>query len=102
MLTITPEEQEQIKEIKRNKTPQVFDLSDLGNAARFEYRHGGNFLWTQATHWLTYKNGLWVEDKTAKVDQATLLIMCGIALSAVGKSGTPQNSAEKEGSRPAG
>src|ERR1017187_2005880 len=70
MLTITPEEQEQIKEIKRNKTPQVFDLSDLGNAARFEYRHGGNFLWTQATHWLTYKNGLWVEDKTAKVDQA--------------------------------
>ena len=70
MLTITPEEQEQINEIKRNKTLQVFDFSDLGNAARFEYRHGENFLWTQATHWLTYKNGLWVEDKTAKVDQA--------------------------------
>jgi phage/plasmid-associated DNA primase len=70
MLTITPKEQEQIKDIKRNKTLQVFDLSDLGNAARFEYRHWGNFLWTQPTHWLTYKNGLWVEDKTAKVDQA--------------------------------
>ena len=27
---------------------------------------------------------------------ATLLVMCGIALSAVGKSGTPQNSATKE------
>jgi len=70
VLTITPEEQAQIKEIKRDKTLQIFDLSDLGNAARFEYRHGGNFLWTQPTHWLTYKNGLWVEDKTAKVDQA--------------------------------
>jgi len=32
---------------------------------------------------------------------ATLLVMCGIALSAVGKSGTPQNSATKE-SGPAG
>ena len=70
MLTITPEEQEQIKEIKRNKTLQIFDLSDLGNAARFEYRHGDEFLYTQAVGWLAYKNGLWTEDKTAKADQA--------------------------------
>jgi putative DNA primase/helicase len=70
MLTITPEEQEQIKEMKRNKTLQIFDLSDLGNAARFEYRHGDEFLYTQAVGWLAYKNGLWTEDKTAKADQA--------------------------------
>jgi hypothetical protein len=31
---------------------------------------------------------------------ATLLIMCGITLSAVGKSGTPQNSATKEAAQP--
>src|ERR1700758_2870557 len=31
---------------------------------------------------------------------ATLLVMCGIALSAVGKSGTPQNSATKEAAPP--
>ena len=31
---------------------------------------------------------------------ATLLVMCGIALSAVGKSGTPQNSATKEAAQP--
>src|SRR5246127_3646093 len=31
---------------------------------------------------------------------ATLLVMCGIALSAVGKSGTPQNSATKKGAQP--
>ena len=70
MLTITPEEQEQIKEMKRNKTLQTFDLSDLGNAARFEYRHGDEFLYTQAVGWLAYKSGLWTEDKTAKADQA--------------------------------
>ncbi len=70
MLTITPEEQEQIKEIRRNKTLQIFDLSDLGNAARFEYRHGDEFLYTQAVGWLAYRNGLWTEDKTAKADQA--------------------------------
>jgi P4 family phage/plasmid primase-like protien len=70
MLTITPEEQEQIKETKRNKTLQIFDLSDLGNAARFEYRHGDEFLYTQAVGWLVYKDGLWTEDKTAKADQA--------------------------------
>ena len=31
---------------------------------------------------------------------ATLLIMCGIHLSAVGKSGTPQNSATKKAAQP--
>jgi hypothetical protein len=31
---------------------------------------------------------------------ATLLVMCGIALSAVGKSGAPQNSATKEAAQP--
>ena len=31
---------------------------------------------------------------------ATLLVMCGITLSAVGKSGTPQNSAAKEAAQP--
>jgi len=31
---------------------------------------------------------------------ATLLVMCGIALSAFGKSGTPQNSATKEAAQP--
>jgi uncharacterized damage-inducible protein DinB len=31
---------------------------------------------------------------------ATLLVMCGIALSVVGKSGTPQNAATKEASQP--
>jgi hypothetical protein len=31
---------------------------------------------------------------------ATLLVMCGIALSAVRKSGTPQNSATKEVAKP--
>ena len=31
---------------------------------------------------------------------ATLVLMCGIALSAVGKSGTPQNSAKKEAAKP--
>jgi len=31
---------------------------------------------------------------------ATLLVICGIALSAVGKSGTPQNSATKEAAQP--
>jgi hypothetical protein len=31
---------------------------------------------------------------------AALLIMCGIVLSAVGKSGTPQNSATKEPAQP--
>ena len=31
---------------------------------------------------------------------ATLLVMCGIALSAVGKSGTPQNSATKKTAPP--
>src|SRR4029077_12881263 len=31
---------------------------------------------------------------------ATLLVMCGIALSAVGKSGPPQNSATKEAAQP--
>ena len=31
---------------------------------------------------------------------ATVLVMCGIALSAVGKSGTPQNSATKEAAKP--
>jgi hypothetical protein len=31
---------------------------------------------------------------------ATLFAMCGIALSAVGKSGTPQNSATKEAAQP--
>ena len=70
MMEITPEQKKQIEEIRRDKTLQPFDLSDLGNAARFEYRHGGRFLFTQATGWLTYKNGLWIEDKTAKVDQA--------------------------------
>jgi len=70
MLTVTPEQQKQIEEIRREKTLQSFDRSDLGNAARFEYRHGGQFLYTQATGWLVYRNGLWVEDKTAKADQA--------------------------------
>ncbi len=31
---------------------------------------------------------------------ATLLVMCGIAVSAVGKSGTPQNSATKKAAQP--
>lgn len=70
MLTITPEQQKQIEEVRREKTLQPFDLSDLGNAARFEFRHGGQFLHTQATGWLTYLNGLWIEDKVAKADQA--------------------------------
>ena len=70
VLTITPEQQKQIEEIRREKTLQSFDRSDLGNAARFEFRHGGQFLHTQATGWLVYRNGLWVEDKTAKADQA--------------------------------
>ncbi|MGO9862303.1 MAG: phage/plasmid primase, P4 family [Terriglobales bacterium] len=70
VLTITPEERAQIKEIRRNKTLQIFDLSDLGNAHRFEYRHGDEFLHTQAVGWLAYTGGLWTEDKTAKADQA--------------------------------
>ena len=70
MMEITPEQKKQIEEIRLDKTLQPFDLSDIGNAARFEHRHGGRYLFTQATGWLTYKNGLWIEDKTAKVDQA--------------------------------
>ena len=31
---------------------------------------------------------------------AALLVMCGIALSVVGKSGTPQNSAAKKATQP--
>lgn len=70
MLTVTPEQRKQIEAVRRDKTLQTFDLSDLGNAARFEFRHGGRFLHTQATGWLVYRDGLWVEDKTASVDQA--------------------------------
>jgi putative DNA primase/helicase len=49
---------------------QIFDLSDLGNASRFEWRYGAEFLWTKATGWLRYKDGLWLEDKTHTTDQA--------------------------------
>ncbi|MFZ0862054.1 MAG: phage/plasmid primase, P4 family [Candidatus Sulfotelmatobacter sp.] len=70
VLTITPEEQKEIDRIRKEATLQTFEKNDLGNAARFELRHGGEFLWTSATHWLYYKNGLWVEDKTHKADQA--------------------------------
>jgi putative DNA primase/helicase len=49
---------------------QPYGLDDLGNAQRFEYRYGGKFTYTVATHWLAYCNGLWLEDTTAKTDQA--------------------------------
>jgi putative DNA primase/helicase len=69
VMTITPEQQTGIVKIRRGKTLQIFDLSDLGNAYRFELRHGDEFLHTQAVGWLAYKDGLWTEDKTAKADQ---------------------------------
>jgi P4 family phage/plasmid primase-like protien len=70
LLTITPEEQKEIERIRKEETLLIFERNDLGNAARFELRHSGEFLWTSATHWLYYRNGLWVEDKTHKADQA--------------------------------
>lgn len=50
--------------------PQVFALTDMGNAERFEWRYGGKFAHTAATGWLVYEGGVWRRDETKSVVRA--------------------------------
>jgi len=50
--------------------PQVFPLTDMGNAERLAFRYGGKFAHTAATGWLVYEEGVWRRDGTKSVVRA--------------------------------
>lgn len=52
--------------------PHDYPLTDSGNAERFAFRYGGEFLWTKATGWLIYRAGVWKRDLTNEVGEAML------------------------------
>ncbi len=65
---------EQIEQSRHtDKLDRVYPLTDMGNAERFECRFGGEFAWTKETGWLSYRNGVWKEDKTGNADRAMQL-----------------------------
>ena len=70
MLTITPEQQQEIEKLKREGTLFMFALTDLGNAERFASRYEGKFCWTSATGWMVYEGGVWKRDEAKKVVRA--------------------------------
>ena len=70
VMTITPEQQAEIDELKKKSTLLVFPLTDMGNAERFEWRSGGQFAYTDATGWLVYRDGVWKRDRDGAVDRA--------------------------------
>ncbi len=49
---------------------QIFALTDMGNAERFESRYEGEFCWTSATGWMVYEGGVWKRDETKSVVRA--------------------------------
>ncbi len=62
--------------------PRIHPFTDVGNAERFAFRYGGEFVWTEATGWMVYKDGVWVRDKEKLVDNAMVRTMRRIVLEA--------------------
>ena len=58
------------KELASCLPPEIFALTDMGNAERFEWRYGGNFAFTAATGWLVYEGGVWKRDVTKTIVRA--------------------------------
>jgi len=50
--------------------PQVFPLTDIGNAERLAFRYRGKFVHTAATGWMVYEGGVWRRDVTKSVVRA--------------------------------
>jgi putative DNA primase/helicase len=70
VMTVTPEQQAEINELRKKSTLVTFALTDMGNAERFEWRYRGQFAYTDATGWLVYRNGVWKRDKDGAADRA--------------------------------
>jgi P4 family phage/plasmid primase-like protien len=58
------------EELLSDLPPQVFPLTDMGNAERLAFRYSGKFVHTAATGWMVYEDGVWKRDKTASVVRA--------------------------------
>jgi len=58
------------EEPRSPQTPQIFPLTDIGNAERFAFRHRGKFVHTAATGWMAYEGGVWKRDETRSVVRA--------------------------------
>ncbi len=67
----TEEESSTVAEEPRSLLPpQIFPLTDMGNAERFAFRYDGKFVHTAATGWMVYEGGVWRRDVTKSVVRA--------------------------------
>ncbi|HWY52822.1 MAG TPA: phage/plasmid primase, P4 family [Terriglobales bacterium] len=68
--SLNEESADSTKEIAARLPPEIFALTDMGNAERFEWRYGDKFAFTAATGWLVYDGGVWSRDVTKTVVRA--------------------------------
>ena len=93
MLTITPEEQEQIKEIRRNKTLQSSTLVTLGTQRGLSIGTADSSFTRKLSDGWRITTDCGSEDKTAKADQA---MVHAIGLIAKRKPGLVESDEEKK------